>query len=589
MTDMAATTVDAEPSEVAAAWLQRLEGALCAQDAEAARALFLADGWWRDALAISWDLRTFHGGDQLLGAIRDRAIPAGLGGTALVEGRPPVRSQPDPATAMVQAFFEFRTVVGRGRGVARLVAGDAGWQAAVLFTSLTELGGHAQQIGRNRRKGTRHRAQSGRVTWKDHRAREREFFDSEPYVVVVGAGQAGLALAARLRVLGVATLVIERNGRVGDNWRARYPGLVLHDPVWYDHLPYLPFPESWPVFTPKDKLADWLEGYAAFMELDVWTSTTLLDAGYDDAEGRWRVRVRRGDGAERELRPGHVVLATGTGGDPLVPEVPGLEEFAGEVTHSSTFAGGRLWTGRDAVVVGAGNSGLDVAQDLHESGANVTVVQRSGTYVMSSEHGVARLIGTLYHEGGPATEDADMLVWSVPNRLAAAQLKGVIDELTELDAEMLQGLERAGFAVDFGDGSGMFSKYMERAGGYYIDVGCAALIADGEVKVEQGRGLDRFTPTGVALDDGTTLDADVVVMATGYKNMRETARRVLGDAAADRCGPVWGLDEEGELRGVWRPTGHPSLWFAAGNLAQVRFFSLPLALQLKAREVGLVS
>ena len=107
------------------------------------------------------------------------------------------------------------------------------------------------------------------------------FESSQPDVVVIGAGQGGLAVAANLGLLGVDTLVLEKNERVGDSWRKRYRSLVLHDPVWADHLPYLPFPASWPIYAAKDKIADWLEFYASAMELNVWTSTEILSSAYD--------------------------------------------------------------------------------------------------------------------------------------------------------------------------------------------------------------------------------------------------------------------------------------------------------------------
>jgi len=577
--------------EVAGTWLADLDRALAARDADAAAGLFLADGWWRDLLALTWDLRTFHGGERIRGMLTQRLAPSGLTGLALTEGKPPQLAEPAEGVRWVEAFFDFETAVGRGRGVVRLMpAGDGGgWRAWTLLTALQELRGHEEPLGPRRPVGVEHGEHRDRETWLDRRRREHAFADRDPRVLVVGAGQGGLTIAARLRQLGVDTLVIERNARVGDNWRRRYRSLVLHDPVWYDHLPYLPFPEMWPVFTPKDKLAGWFELYASAMELDIWTDTELLGATYDEDAGAWEVRVRRPGGGERTLRPAHLVLATGASGEPRVPEIPGMDAFAGTVCHSSAHPGGQAFTGRRAVVVGACNSGHDIAQDFYEQGADVTMVQRSSTYVMSSEHGVPIVFAGLYEEGGPPTEDADLLFAAFPFALLGELNKQSTQMIADLDREMLDGLERAGFKIDFGeDGSGLLMKYLRRGGGYYIDVGCARLIAEGKVKVKQGAEIERFTETGLEFADGTTLDADVVVLATGYEDMRETARRLLGDAVADRCTPVWGLDEEGELRTIWRDSGHPGLWFMGGNLHLCRFFSRYLALRLKALETGLL-
>jgi putative flavoprotein involved in K+ transport len=267
-----------------------------------------------------------------------------------------------------------------------------------------------------------------------------------------------------------------------------------------------------------------------------------------------------------------------------------MDDFRGTISHSSRHPGGPEFAGKRAVVVGACNSGHDIAQDLYEHGADVTMVQRSSTYVMSSEHGIPTLFAGLYEEGGPPTEDADLLFAAFPYPLLRELHKPATQALAELDRETLDGLERAGFKTDMGyDGSGLLTKYLTRGGGYYIDVGCSRLIAEGKVKIKQGVEIERFTETGLRFADGTTLDADVVVLATGYDDMRETARRLLGDEVADRCTPVWGLDEEGELRTIWRDSGHPGLWFMGGNLHLARFYSRYLALRLKARQEGLES
>ncbi|MDQ1505998.1 MAG: hypothetical protein QOD57_3725 [Actinomycetota bacterium] len=581
------------PRAIASRWLADFSAALEQRDPQTIGGLFLPDGWWRDLLALTWDLRTFRGADAIA-----RALVVGLEGSrptgfGLTEGKEPVAVEVDENTRWVQAFFDFETTVARGTGFFRLMPTgtdtDGPWQAWTVLTTMDELKGFEEQLGPRRDKGVSHGEQPDRQTWLERREAEREFTASEPQALVVGGGQGGLTIAARLGQLGVDTLVVERNARVGDNWRNRYRSLVLHDPVWYDHMPYLPFPAHWPVFTPKDKLADWFETYVAAMELNVWTGTEFLGGEYDDAARQWTVRVRREDGTERTLHPHHVVLATGMSGVPNVPEIPGVDEFAGTVRHSSAHGGGREFAGRKALVVGACNSGHDIAQDFYEQGAAVTMVQRSSTYVMSSENGIAVLFAGVYEEGGPPVEDADMMFSSLPFPLVGELHKQATKVLADLDGELLAGLEKAGFKVDYGDdGSGLFMKYLTRGGGYYIDVGASRLIADGKIGIKQGVEIDRFTKTGVVFSDGTSLDADVVVLATGYQNMRESARRLLGVAVADRCSPVWGLDDEGELRTIWRRSGHDRFWFMGGNLQQARTYSKFLALLIKADEENLL-
>lgn len=579
-------TTDLGTREVAQRWLEQASAALGDRDAAAVVELFVADCWWRDLLALTWDLRTFHGRESIEPMLADRLGDAGLSPLAL-DGEPELVVV-DDSTRWIEAVLSFETEVAHGRGVVRLVPDDDGsWRAWTLLTAMNELKDSEENRRERRPTGVAHGDEQAEGTWLDRRWRELEFADREPQALVVGAGQGGLSVAARLRQFGVDALAIERNPRLGDNWRNRYESLVLHDPVWADHLPYVDFPDSWPIYTPKDKLGDWFEAYASIMELNVWTDTELLGADYDDDAGRWTVRVRRGD-IERTLRPEHLVLATGALGEPYVPTFPGTDEFRGTLVHSSRHSGGREWRGRKAVVVGACNSGLDIAQDFHEQGADVTVVQRSSTYVMTSAKGIPVIFGGLYYEGGPATEDADLLAASYPLPVTLEFAKGQTKAIAELDRDLLDGLARAGFRSDMGDDdAGLMSRALGRGGGYYIDVGCAELIADGKVKVRQGSGVERFTATGVILEDGTELEADVVVLATGYANMRETARRLLGDAVADRCTPVWGLDEEGELNTIWRRSGHPRFWFMGGSLQLARVYSRFLALQIKADLAGI--
>lgn len=579
-----------EVEQTVIGWLERFEQAASAADTDALQALFLKDSWWRDLLAFTWDLITYRGDQTIARALASRLEEASPSAFGLEEGKPP---ELDVDGDFVGAFFAFETDVAHGRGFLRLKregdGDDAEWKAWTLLTAMEELKGNAEDRGASRPQGVEHGTRRDRESWLDRRAKESEFAVDDPDVVVVGAGQAGLTIAARLRMLRVPTLVVERNERIGDNWRHRYHTLVLHDPVWYDHLPYLPFPEHWPVFTPKDKLAAWFESYASALELNVWTGTDFLGGDYSDETGRWSVQVRRADGAQQTLHPRHIVLATGMSGVPYVPDIPGREEFQGEIAHSAWHSGAQPWAGKKAVVVGTGNSGHDIAHEFHEYGADTTMVQRSATYIMTSKNGIDVLFAGLYEEDGPPTEDADLIFASIPYPLLAEFHREATEEIAQRDADLLERLESAGFALDFGeDGSGLFMKYLRRGGGYYIDVGAADLIADGKIKVKQGVGITRFTKDGLEFQDGSSLPADIVVLATGYDNMRESARQLFGDEVADQVTPVWGLDRDGEVRTMWRRSGHPGLWFMGGNLHQARHYSKMLALQIKAVEEGLV-
>jgi putative flavoprotein involved in K+ transport len=584
----AAEVVDA--GTVASVWLSAFEDALARGEAPAVAELFQPDGYWRDHLGFTWDLRTLRGHEAIMDMLADRLTAAGPGDFR-VDRPEPVIQPLDETRQFVQVVFRFETAVGRGRGVARLTRadnGEAGWRAWTLLTALHELKGHEERIGDRRPLGQA--AGTGEfLPWRQKRRQESEFSAADPAVLVIGAGQAGLAMGARLGALGVSVLIIDANDRVGDNWRNRYRNLVLHDPVWYDHLPYLSFPPNWPVFTPKDKMGDWLEFYASVMELNVWTGTRFQGGDYDRGTGQWTVTLAGPGGAPRTLRPRHIVLATGVNGrPPRHPGVPGTDKFGGEIVHSSAFTDGERWANRRAVVVGAGNSGHDIAMELFQSGADVTLVQRSATYVVSRDHGQVVFAG-LFEENGPSTEDADLLYASLPTDVFRAMFVQATAAIAEQDKALLDALRARGFRVDFGeDGSGLAISFLSRAGGYTIDTGASSLVAEGKVKLASGAGLARFTKDGVELDDGRRLGADLVVLATGYESMQETARALLGDEVAERCGPVWGLDSEGELRTVFRRSGQPGLWFTGGNLQASRYNSRLLALQIKAIEENLL-
>lgn len=391
-------------------------------------------------------------------------------------------------------------------------------------------------------------------------------------------------------MLNVPTLIVDFNDNVGDNWRKRYHQLVLHDPVWIDHLPYLPFPDWWPVFTPKDKLADFFESYAKLLELNVWMKTTVESGSWDESEKRWSVTVKRtlpdGSAETRTLRPKHIIQSTGHSGKANIPDIKGWDSFKGDIIcHSAQFPGAKPNSqGKKAIVVGACNSSHDICQDYYEKGYEVTMVQRSSTCVVSSESICKISLAVQYEEGGPPTEDADLLSWGTPSEV----LKAVHYEITKLhqekDRATLEGLAKAGFKVDKGpDDCGLYIKYFQRGGGYYIDVGASQLIIDGKIKVKQGQEITEVLPNGLKFADGTELEADEIIFATGYQNMRTQARGIFGDEVADKLGDIWGLDESGEFRALWRNSGHPGFWFHGGNLAICRYYSRVLALQIKAQ------
>ncbi|HEX6344722.1 NAD(P)/FAD-dependent oxidoreductase [Umezawaea sp.] len=591
---MTETLTPVDATAKVTAWLADFESALASGEPDAVAALFGEESYWRDLVAFTWNIVTVEGRDgvrDMLAATLERVRPHAfriaddLGGASEGDG-------------VVESWIAFETSVGRCTGHVRLRDGLV-W---TLLTTMNELIGHEEPVDGRRPRGAEHGADRNRRTWLEKRVQEAEELGrtTQPHTLVIGGGQGGIALGARLRQLGVPTIVVERGARAGDAWRSRYKSLCLHDPVWYDHLPYLDFPKNWPVFAPKDKIGDWLEMYARVMELNYWTSTEALNASYDADARVWTVLVRR-DGEEITLRPRELVLATGMSGKANVPEFEGADTFRGDQHHSSKHPGPDAYRGERAVVIGSNNSAHDICAALWENDVDVTMVQRTSTHVVRSDSLMRIALGGLYSEeavaAGMTTQKADLTFASLPYRIMHEFQIPVYDEIREVDADFYARLEQAGFLLDYGDDdSGLFMKYLRRGSGYYIDVGASDLVANGDIKLRSGVDVVRLTEDAVVLSTGEELPADLVVYATGYGSMNGWAADLISQEVADEVGKVWGLGSattkdpgpwEGEQRNMWKPTRQEALWFHGGNLHQSRHYSLYLALQLKARYEGI--
>lgn len=586
---------DKTPTHRAQEWLSDFEAALSQGQTAQATALFDTDCYWRDLVSFTWNIGTQEGQSAIEAMLQARladVLPSGF----VLEG------EATEADGVVDAWFTFETRVSRGRGHLRLKASAQGDKAWTLLTTMVELKGFEEKKGTQRIKGAEHGAQQGRQSWLERRQEEEASlgYEAQPHTVIIGGGQGGIMLAARLRRLGVPTILVERNEKAGDSWRKRYKSLCLHDPVWYDHLPYMPFPDDWPVFTPKDKLGDWLEMYTKIMEINYWGSTTAKKATFNEAQGEWEVVVDRA-GQEVVLRPKELVFALGVSGYANVPKIEGAENFEGDQHHSSKHPGPEAYKGKKAVVLGANNSAHDICAALWENGVEVTMVQRSSTHIAPSQSLMELALGGLYSEeavqSGIDHHKADLVFASVPYQIMHTFHIPVYDEMKKRDADLYGRLEKAGFMLDFGDdGSGLFMKYLRRGSGYYIDVGASELVANGSVKLKSHNNIERVNPKSVTLTDGTELEADLLVYATGYGSMNHWLADLISPEVADRVGKVWGLGSgttkdpgpwEGELRNMWKPTQQKQLWIHGGNLHQSRHYSQFLSLQLKARFEGL--
>ncbi|MDA8747754.1 NAD(P)/FAD-dependent oxidoreductase [Litoreibacter sp.] len=572
--------------------LGKLNKAMIAGDANAVADMFTEDSYWRDLVSFTWNIKTLEGKQAIADMLSSQLVTVKPTGWRIADGETAAEDG-----GITTAWISFETAVSRGYGLIRIRDGLI-W---TLLTSMVELKGHEEPVGMERPLGAKHGAGKHRQTWKEERETEMAElgYKTQPYTVIIGGGQGGIALGARLRQLGVPTIIIEKNDRPGDSWRNRYKSLCLHDPVWYDHLPYLPFPANWPVFAPKDKLGDWLEMYTKIMELNYWTRSTCEGASYDEASKEWIVTVDR-DGKQVVLKPKQLIFATGMSAKANVPNFPGMDSFGGDQHHSSKHPGPDAYKGKKAVVIGSNNSAHDICAALWENDVDVTMVQRSSTHIVRSEPLMEIGLADLYSEravaAGMTTNKADMIFASLPYAILHEFQIPVYDKIKEVDADFYAGLEKAGFQLDWGaDNSGLFMKYLRRGSGYYIDVGASQLIIDGKIKLAQGQ-VTEVVAGGVILGDGTKLDADLIVYATGYGSMNGWVADIVDQETADKVGKCWGLGSdtpkdpgpwEGEQRNMWKPTQQDALWFHGGNLHQSRHYSQFLSLQIKARMEGI--
>ena len=589
-TDQAVLARDAVQSDKALAqqWLASLDAALRDGNKTAAAALFAQDDChWRDLFAFTWSITPFRGANDIAAGLIGKQSSVQAHGFALAEKRTPPRRVQRAGFDVIEAIFAFETAIGRCFGVVRLLA-DQPSRAFQLMTSLHEMKGYEEHVGKNRPTGAAYSRNFGGANWLDQRNKSEAYEDREPTVLVAGGGQGGLTIAARLIRLGIDTLIVDKHERVGDNWRKRYHSLALHNHTDVNHLPYMPFPDTWPKYLPKDMLADWFEAYAWAMELNYWTGTELVSGRYDESTEKWTAVVRRSDGTERTLYPRHLIFANGIIGFPRIPELPGIEAFKGDVMHTSKFTNGADWRGKKALVLGTGNSGHDVAQDLHSNGVDTTIVQRGSTTVVSISPS-AKLVYGIYDDGTPI-EDADLLVGTNTLPVTVRNLQRLTARMVEFDKELIAGLVARGFKFDIGeDKAGHQMKTRRRSGGYYLNAGCSELIINGEIGLLQYDQIEKFVAEGALLKDGSIKPADLVVLATGYVTQQVLVGKLLGEDVAERVGRIWGLGEDGELNNMWKRTAQPGLWFVGGGFTNCRVYSRHVSMQIKAIEEGLLS
>ena len=548
--------------------------------------LFFEDSHWRDILSLTWKIQTVSGKSKIIEDLYNNFLDVSAKDFQIDQERTPPREVIRGGKSVIEVILKFNTKFGECEGIVRLYEDheeQRQFKAWSFLTALSELNNS------NNKELEKYQNTLEGPNWLDKRNKDRLFNNREPEVIVVGSGQAGLSIAARLKQQDIDTLIVDKNERVGDNWRNRYHSLKLHNQTHVNHLPYMPFPSTWPTYIPKDKLAGWFEYYVESMELNVWTNTRFIGAEYKEDKKYWNVKLKLSDGTIKIMKPKHIVMAVGVSSVPNRTKITGINDYKGKVIHSVDYDSGKDYNGKNVLVYGTGTSAHDVAQDLYVHGANVKIVQRSPSMVVNVEPS-AQLPYQLYSEG-PNIDDCDLITISTPLQVLKKTHQLLTEKTKRIDKPLLDKLTSVGFNLEYGEeNSGWQFKYLTRGGGYYFNVGASDLIADGKIKVIQFSDIEKFVSPGIEMKSGEKFNIDLMVTATGYKGQEYVVEELFGKSVVDKIGPIWGFDDERqELRNMWMQTKQPGLWFHAGSLAQCRIFSKFLALQIKAIQDGIIS
>ena len=568
-------------------WLAAFERALSSSSENQLHSLLWRDVHWRDLMAFTLSITPHDTPEFAIADLLQCHADVQASNFQLAENRTAPRTVSRHGVNSIEAFFTFETRFARCSGLVRLVA-DEPEKAWVLATKLDEIKGHEEPIGLRRPTGDAYSRNFGGDNWSDFRKKDAAYENRDPTVLIVGAGQAGLAIAARLRLLGVDTLIVDKRERVGDIWRERYHSLALHNQIKLNHMPYLPWPPNWPKYLPKDMIAGWLETYSWAMECNVWNNTEFLGADYDEESASWSVSVKLANGHSRVMRPRHLIMANGIAGRPLIAKLPGLDTFKGTVIHTHDYRHGERWKNKKVLIVGVGTSAHDVAQDLHGHGAHVKMIQRGSCTVASVK--AAGLVHSVYYEEDLPLEDCDLIAAASSYPLLVRAYQSAVEKMKVIDKKLLDGLAAKGFKLDWGhDETGHQMKFRRRHGGYYLNCGCSELIASGEIGLLQHENTDVFVERGLRMQDGSVEEADLIVVATGYQSQESVVREMLGDKIADKVGQIWGIAPNGEIANMFVATPQKGLWFSGGGFAHSRIYSHFIAMGIKVRELGLVN
>lgn len=365
--------------------------------------------------------------------------------------------------------------------------------------------------------------------------------------LVIGAGPAGLAVSACLHRHAVEHVVLEQGHTVAPRWHDHYERLHLHTFRGLSHLPHKRFPRGTPTYPSRQDVVDYLQAYAA--ELGVEPVFGQHVESVRRSNGSWLVETR-----DRQFEASSVVIATGYNGIPYEPTWPGQQSFQGEIFHASHYRNGSPWRGKRALVVGAGNTGAEIAIDLFEHGAQSTICIRGPIHVVPRDlNGVvpAQILGQVFSR----------LPLPIADRLGLLTSKLAFGDLSDC------GIERPQI--------GPISQIKQHGRIPLIDIGTIQHIREGNIRVVPG--IERFTEHSCVFVDGRELPFDVVVLATGY---RPSVGTFLEDASQY-------LDDRGYPKAHGTKTKHPGLYFVGfGNPPTGQFFETYLHSKAVAAKIA---
>ena len=515
---------------------------------------FTEDGFWRDMLALTDNMRTFHGEVTIKNAWSDcYKLHKPVHSSIEIKVCHPVVLGP---LQWIQALFTFDTdesPVRRCFGNMRIVYTKSNeWKLWVLGTMLEEVDGlgHPDKL---------------EPVASSEDANTNGFRDpTGPYdVLVVGAGPAGLSVAGRLKAMGLNALTVEQNDQIGDNWLKRYEFLHMHTPKNINVLPLsTKFRKGASYLVSREDLADHYQDYASRFALNIWLRTTLLSAKWDAETREWTVTVRR-DGETLDVKAKHIVMGVGRSLVGVQPEYANRAAFKGTALHSIDFssaakvkqageAAGKPQ--RKAIVIGTANTAHDIAEDLLSAGYAVTMVQRKSTAVVRVGF-LSELLDAAYPDDIDAA-DADRAMFLSPMGVTRQMAIGFVSfKLSQSpNRELLDGLEKAGFNVQ--RQVDLFSHVFETKGCHYVDIGASQKIVDGKIRIKSGIPVTEWVENGLRFEDGTVEEADVVVFATGFiDDPRTVAEKIVNEEVAAELPRCDGVDAEGEVLGAFIPTG----------------------------------